>query len=52
MALYTTCFLCGQEDNKVTLNTGTDEFDLNIKVYTMAHDKIGTSYPEALSHND
>ena len=52
MALYTTCFLVGQEDNKVTLNTGTDEFDLNIKCYTMARDKIGTSYPEALSHND
>ena len=52
MALYTTCFLVGKENNKVTLNTGTDEFDLNIKVYTMAHDKIGTSYPEALSHND
>jgi len=52
MALYTTCFLVGQENNKVTLNTGTDEFDLNIKVYTMSHDKIGTSYSEALSHND
>jgi poly(U)-specific endoribonuclease len=52
MALYTTCFLVGQEDNKVTLNTGTDEFDLNIKCYTMARDKIGTSYPEALAHND
>jgi len=52
MALYTTCFLVGQENNKVTLNTGNDEFDLNIKVYTMSHDKIGTSYSEALSHND
>jgi poly(U)-specific endoribonuclease len=52
MALYTICFLVGQEDNKVALNTGTDEFDLNIKCYTMAHDKIGTSYPEALAHND
>lgn len=52
MALYTTCFLVGQENNKVKLDTGTDVFDLNIKCYTMARDKIGTSYPEALSHND
>lgn len=52
MALYSICFLVGQEDNKVTLNTGTDEFDLNIKCFTMAHNKIGTCYPEALAHND
>jgi len=50
MALYTTCFLMGQEDNKVSLDTGGDVFDLNVKCYTMARGKVGTSYPEALSH--
>lgn len=50
MALYTTCFLVGQEDNKVKLDTGGDVFDLNIKCFTMARGKVGTSYPEALSH--
>uniref|UniRef100_A0A6V2BXJ5 EndoU domain-containing protein n=2 Tax=Ditylum brightwellii TaxID=49249 RepID=A0A6V2BXJ5_9STRA len=52
MALYTMCFLVGKEDNKVRLETKTDIFDLNIKCYTMARDKIGTSYPEALSHEE
>jgi poly(U)-specific endoribonuclease len=50
VALYTLCFLVGQEDNKVTLDTGNDVFELNIKCYSMARDKIGTSYPEALAH--
>jgi len=52
MALYTTCFLVGKKDNKVELHTGTDIFDLNVKCYTMARHKIGTSYPEALSHEE
>uniref|UniRef100_A0A7S1Y3M7 EndoU domain-containing protein n=1 Tax=Grammatophora oceanica TaxID=210454 RepID=A0A7S1Y3M7_9STRA len=49
-ALYTTCFLVGQEQNRVTLDTGDDVFDLNIKCFTMARDKIGTSFPEAVGH--
>ena len=52
MALYTLCFLLGEEENEVTLNTGTDEFVLNIKCYTYARDKIGTAFPEALAHYD
>jgi len=53
MALYTLCFLLGEEDNEVTLRThGSDEFLLNIKCYTYARDKIGTAYPEALEHHD
>jgi poly(U)-specific endoribonuclease len=50
MALYTTCFLIGQEDNKVNLDTGGDIFGLNIKCYSMARGKIGTTHPEADSH--
>jgi len=52
MALYTTCFLLGHEHNDVTLNTGTDIFDLTVKCYRMAGDKLGTAYPEATSHYD
>lgn len=50
MALYTVCFLVGDEDNYVTLDTGGDVFDLNIRCYKMARDKIGTSFPEAKAH--
>lgn len=50
MALYTMCFLAGEESNFVELNTGTDYFELEVKVYRMARDKIGTSYVEALGH--
>jgi len=50
MALYTTCFLLGEEDNPITLNTGTDIFELKIRCYKMARDKIGTSFPEATAH--
>jgi len=49
-ALYTMCFLVGDESNFVELNTGTDYFELEVKVHTMARDKIGTSYVEALGH--
>ena len=53
IALYTMCFLVGQEENIVELNTGTgDIFKLKCKVYTMAKDKIGTSFVEALEHED
>lgn len=50
MALYTLCFLIGEENNVITLNTGTDVFDLDIRCYRMARDKIGTSFPETKSH--
>jgi len=52
VAVYTTCFLLGEEENEVVLNTGSDEFELKIKCYTMARDKIGTSFPEATAHYD
>lgn len=50
MALYTTCFLLGEENNHIELSTGTDVFGLNIRCYKMARDKIGTAFPEATSH--
>eukprot|EP00545_Synedropsis_sp_CCMP1620_P002812 CAMPEP_0119012320 /NCGR_PEP_ID=MMETSP1176-20130426/6364_1 /TAXON_ID=265551 /ORGANISM="Synedropsis recta cf, Strain CCMP1620" /LENGTH=481 /DNA_ID=CAMNT_0006965253 /DNA_START=55 /DNA_END=1500 /DNA_ORIENTATION=+ len=50
MALYTICFLVGGEDNYVTLDTGVDIFDLNIRCYRMGSNQIGTSFPEAKSH--
>lgn len=50
MALYTLCFLSGEQENNVDLSTGTDTFGLKIKCYTMARDKIGTAFPEVTSH--
>jgi poly(U)-specific endoribonuclease len=50
MALYTMCFLVGDEENNVQLDTGTDTFGLTIKCYTMAEGKIGTTFPEVSSH--
>lgn len=50
MALYTTCFLVGGEENHVTLDTGVDVFELNIRCYRIGSMKIGTSFPEAHSH--
>lgn len=52
MAVYTTCFLLGEEDNEIVLDTGTDEFHLKIRCYKMARDKIGTAFPEATAHYD
>lgn len=52
IAVYTACFLVGDEENEVTLNTGTGAFDITIKCYRMAYDKIGTAYPEVTSHYD
>eukprot|EP00538_Stauroneis_constricta_P004554 CAMPEP_0119551048 /NCGR_PEP_ID=MMETSP1352-20130426/4432_1 /TAXON_ID=265584 /ORGANISM="Stauroneis constricta, Strain CCMP1120" /LENGTH=467 /DNA_ID=CAMNT_0007597055 /DNA_START=90 /DNA_END=1493 /DNA_ORIENTATION=- len=52
MALYTICFLIGEENNEVELDTGTDVFLLNIRCYKMARDKIGTAFPEATAHYD
>jgi poly(U)-specific endoribonuclease len=51
VAVYTLCFLMGQENNTVELNTGTDIFDLNIRCFRIYGDKIGTTYPEALDHH-
>jgi len=51
-AVYTTCFLLGSEENDISLKTGTDEFKLNIRCYKIAHDKIGTAFPEANAHFD
>lgn len=51
-AIYTTCFLLGEEDNEIVLKTETDEFHLKIRCYKMAHDKIGTAFPEATAHYD
>jgi len=50
MALYTMCFLVGEDVNFVELSTETDYFELEVKVHTMARDKIGTSYVEAVGH--
>jgi len=52
LAIYSMCFLLGEENNEVTLNTGTDEFVLNIKCYTYDRNKIGSSFPEATAHYD
>lgn len=53
MALYTTCFLLGEENNDVSLDTGTgDIFDLNIRCYTHDEDKLGTAFPEVTAHYD
>jgi len=53
IAMFTTCFLVGKESNIVTLNTGNgEEFEINIKCFSMAHGKIGTSYPEAIAHHE
>lgn len=50
MAIYTLCFLLGKDYNHITLNTGPDIFELNIRCYKIAYDKIGTAFPEALAH--
>jgi poly(U)-specific endoribonuclease len=52
VGLYTMCFLVGQENNRLHLHTGTDLFELNIKCFKMAHDKVGTSFPECLDHHE
>jgi len=49
-AVYTTCFLLGDEENEIILKTNTDEFHLKIRCYKMARDKIGTAFPEATAH--
>jgi poly(U)-specific endoribonuclease len=49
-ALYTMCFLVGEEENYITLNTGSDTFNLTIKCFRMDGSKIGTSFPEVTEH--
>jgi poly(U)-specific endoribonuclease len=52
MALYTMCFIVGEEENVLDIDMVTDVFKLKCKVYTYAEDKIGTSFVEALEHYD
>ena len=52
VAVYTICFLCGEKENEITLRTGTDVFQVKIKCYSMARDKIGTAYPEVMYHEE
>lgn len=52
MALYTMCFLAGEEENHVQLDTGEDNFGLTIKCYAMAQGKIGTTFPEVTTHHE
>ena len=51
-ALYSMCFLIGEEENSVELATGSvegDTFGLVIKCYKLAG-KVGTAFPEVTSH--
>jgi poly(U)-specific endoribonuclease len=50
MALYTMCFLCGEDENSIELDTGLDVYQLVIKCYKMARGKIGTTFPEVSAH--
>jgi len=49
LALYTLCYLVGEQDNYVTI----DDYDLNIKVYKMDNGSIGSSFPQLIAtHHD
>ena len=53
LAIYTMCFLCGGENTPITLDTGTDLFELEIVCKRMARDHlVGTSYPIVKSHHE
>lgn len=52
IALYTMCFLVGEEENTVELNTGSDVFGLNVKCFRYAGNKIGTTFVEATEHHE
>ncbi|KAL7486371.1 hypothetical protein ACHAW6_011964 [Cyclotella cf. meneghiniana] len=53
LALYTMAFLTGEDDNAVTLDTGGESFDLNVKCHKYdGGSKIGSCYVEALAHYD
>lgn len=47
IALYTLCFLCGKENNKIYL----DDYDVNIKCYHQGHN-LGTCFPELLATHE
>jgi poly(U)-specific endoribonuclease len=51
-ALYTLCFLAGEEENYVDIRTGTDTFKVKIKCYRMDGGKVGTTFPEITDHYD
>jgi poly(U)-specific endoribonuclease len=51
-ALYTLCFLAGEEENFINLNTGSDTFGITVKCYRMDGSKIGTSFPEVTEHSE
>lgn len=51
-ALYTLCFLAGDEENEFTLDTGNDTFEVVVKCFKIARGKIGTAFPEIKSHYD
>lgn len=51
-ALYTMCFLAGEEENNVQVDTGSDNFEICIKCYKMDGNKVGTAFPEVTSHYD
>ena len=46
------CFLVGKEENIIDIDTGTDQFELNVKVHRYGKSQIGTSYIETLAHYD
>ena len=50
-ALYTLCFLVGEQENEVELRMENgDVFGLVVKCYKMARDKVGTSFPDIKEH--
>jgi poly(U)-specific endoribonuclease len=51
-ALYTMCFLVGEEENHVSICTGSDTFEVTIKCYKMDGSKVGTTFPEVTEHYD
>lgn len=51
LALYTMTFLAGEDDNFITLDTGGECFDLNVKCYKNdGGSKLASCYVEALAH--
>eukprot|EP00571_Detonula_confervacea_P009856 CAMPEP_0172301444 /NCGR_PEP_ID=MMETSP1058-20130122/3332_1 /TAXON_ID=83371 /ORGANISM="Detonula confervacea, Strain CCMP 353" /LENGTH=513 /DNA_ID=CAMNT_0013011561 /DNA_START=7 /DNA_END=1548 /DNA_ORIENTATION=+ len=51
LALYTMAFLAGEDENVVTLDTGGECFDLNVKCHKYdGGSKVGSCYVEALAH--
>jgi len=52
IALYTLCFLLGDTENELRLDTGYDIFLLNVTCHKMQRDKIGSCFVKALEHED